>query len=455
MNNSLNVMFSFSTYGCKRGVSPVIAILLLIVISVASAVLFYLWTTGYFGKVSEASEASETMGSMLKAEGVKVEDSTLVVFVRNVGRNGVNVDKLFIMKNEIIAYALDVENGPVEIKPGNVAEIRATIPSDFEAGKYTLKIGSAGGIVADVQLYYSSGASGGGQPENWLQGWSYRRQITITEQSGNTLIGYQVKIVLTSGNFDYSKAEDDGSDLRFTDSDGTTLLPYWIENWNPGGESVIWVRVSEIPANDEKIIYMYYGNLGASSESNAESTFDEGILMHTKYNTKDPANLNQQIQYWNQAVDTDGYGWEIIQSFDNVSNHATIGGSKTNIAFNWWCVFYVDTPGTWNFRYGPDAGWASSEFIDRSVRAETYDDRWWNYNWGSSDVIYFSAGLDEGWHVLEILAFEGCCDGGQSLQFKPPGGGDWTTFSTSNLQIRTHKYVSPEPTIIVGSEESA
>lgn len=109
--------------------------------------------------------------------------------------------------------------------------------------------------------------------EAWLEGYTYRRAVTITEQSGNTLTNYTVKIVLNTSIFDYSKAKDDGSDLRFTLDDGVTTIPYWIESWNPGGESVIWVKVPEISANGEKTIYMYYGNPGAVSQSNATATF--------------------------------------------------------------------------------------------------------------------------------------------------------------------------------------
>ena len=97
--------------------------------------------------------------------------------------------------------------------------------------------------------------------------WSYRKQIIIRERSGHTLKNYQVLIVLTPDNFDYSKAKKDGSDIRFADSDGVTLLKYWIETWEYRGESKIWVKVPEIPANGEKIIYMYYGNPDASSLS--------------------------------------------------------------------------------------------------------------------------------------------------------------------------------------------
>jgi len=109
----------------------------------------------------------------------------------------------------------------------------------------------------------------------WLSGWAYRREITITEQSGSTLTDYQVRIELNSSNFDFSKANSDGSDIRFTEDDGTTLLPYWIEKWdNTNEEAVIWVKVPSIPANGETTIYLYYGNSGAESESDGDAVFE-------------------------------------------------------------------------------------------------------------------------------------------------------------------------------------
>jgi len=110
---------------------------------------------------------------------------------------------------------------------------------------------------------------------DWLSGWSYRRAITIAEQSGSTLTDYQVKIELNSSNFDFSKANADGSDIRFTADDGETLLPYWIEKWdNVSEEAVIWVKVPSIPANGSVTIYMYYGNPSAVSESDGEAVFE-------------------------------------------------------------------------------------------------------------------------------------------------------------------------------------
>ena len=109
----------------------------------------------------------------------------------------------------------------------------------------------------------------------WNTDWKYRRPIII--QSENALIDYPILIELNSTNFDFSKANSDGSDIRFVDEDDATKLSYWIEEWNTSSESAkIWVKVPSIPAG-EKIIYLYYGNPSAVSESNLSQVCPGGI----------------------------------------------------------------------------------------------------------------------------------------------------------------------------------
>jgi len=66
----------------------------------------------------------------------------------------------------------------------------------------------------------------------------------------------------------------DCGDIRFTDSDGTTLLNYWLESGCNTASTKIWVKVPEIPASSNKTIYVYYGNSEATSLSNGEAVFD-------------------------------------------------------------------------------------------------------------------------------------------------------------------------------------
>lgn len=59
----------------------------------------------------------------------------------------------------------------------------------------------------------------------------------------NAVANFQVPLALEEGRsgFSYRGTAADGSDLRI--SDGTANLPYEIENWNPSGKSIVWVKV--------------------------------------------------------------------------------------------------------------------------------------------------------------------------------------------------------------------
>jgi len=103
--------------------------------------------------------------------------------------------------------------------------------------------------------------------------FKYRRKITITEQSGSDLTDYQVLIELNSTNFDFTHAQTNGEDIRFTDTNGN-LLDYWIEEWDSVNKKAkIWVKVPSIPADSSIEIFMYYGNPEITSASDASATF--------------------------------------------------------------------------------------------------------------------------------------------------------------------------------------
>src|SRR6202040_4164788 len=72
----------------------------------------------------------------------------------------------------------------------------------------------------------------------WLDpAWLYRSAVTISNPGGTTLSAYQVHVVLSGSNFDFTKPQSSGADIRFTASDGVSLLPYWIGKWNAGTSS--------------------------------------------------------------------------------------------------------------------------------------------------------------------------------------------------------------------------
>ena len=117
-------------------------------------------------------------------------------------------------------------------------------------------------------------------PTASADGWNCRKAINITN-SGSALTDYQVLVTLNTSNFEYSKANDDGSDMRFTNYANSTAYHYWIETWNTAGDSRIWVKVPSVPfwngtgeAPSANRMYLWYDNSAASSESNGTNTFD-------------------------------------------------------------------------------------------------------------------------------------------------------------------------------------
>ena len=110
----------------------------------------------------------------------------------------------------------------------------------------------------------------------WNETWDYRQAINITENSNNNLTEYQIMLrINTQELISQGKINNDCSDIRFTND--TDAISYYIDE-GPGltcnqTDTLIWVQVPHIPANSSTIIYMYYGNSEATSESNITAVF--------------------------------------------------------------------------------------------------------------------------------------------------------------------------------------
>jgi len=111
----------------------------------------------------------------------------------------------------------------------------------------------------------------------------YRKSHTINGSPVGLLSNYVIRFVVHYGS-GIDSAEDvyldnncrsDFGDVRFTESDGTTQLDYWIEDLTDGFDAVFWVEVDSIPASPgSTTVYIYYGNIAATTTSNGRSTFD-------------------------------------------------------------------------------------------------------------------------------------------------------------------------------------
>lgn len=109
----------------------------------------------------------------------------------------------------------------------------------------------------------------------WLNGWSYRKSHQLIGSAGAGT-GYTVTVKAhratgTDNGTDVYlgfNARADFGDIRFTDNDGKTVLPYWLEEQN-GSDATFRVRVSD-NLNYGQSIFIYYGrNTAAYSGSGA------------------------------------------------------------------------------------------------------------------------------------------------------------------------------------------
>lgn len=104
--------------------------------------------------------------------------------------------------------------------------------------------------------------------------YQHRRTI-IVDNSGNpeTLTDYQVFLNVTND----SDMQADFDDLRFTWYDETSgeevNIDYWLDKYVDSEYALVWVEVPEIRGSGEEVLYMYYGDPDALSESNGHETF--------------------------------------------------------------------------------------------------------------------------------------------------------------------------------------
>ena len=122
---------------------------------------------------------------------------------------------------------------------------------------------------------------GNAMAQNWYNAsWLYRKQITIdytkVGSTGAPHANYPVLISLTSDAGLSANALANGYDILFTSSNGTTKLDYERQSYS-SGTLVAWVEIPSLSATANTIIYMYYGNSGASDQQNITGAWNSNF----------------------------------------------------------------------------------------------------------------------------------------------------------------------------------
>lgn len=168
---------------------------------------------------------------------------------------------IFISEPDVLEASYETTEIPY---PGGSATVTISAlggtPPYTGVGEYSQSAGTTVYIVTDANGCTTDISVTLTDPSDWYDlNWSYRRTADISNPTDSDLNDFQVKITLDE-TFDFTKALSDGSDIRVTDIDKTTLIPFWIESWDPTEQSaVIWVKVPSIPTQGT-MVYLYYGN---------------------------------------------------------------------------------------------------------------------------------------------------------------------------------------------------
>jgi len=324
-------------------------------------------------------------------------------------------------------------------------------------------------IALSVILLFSSGILTA-QESSWLDGWDLRKEITITEISGNALTDYQVKIEVGYE----PQMKPDFSDLRFTDSDGITLLNYWVEKYTEESSATIWVKVPEIPASGVKKIYMYYGNSGAASLSDGDAVFEffDDFYTDTKWESSSPSNI---------YVDTTNH-YIVVPTTQNVYIKALNFPTITDFALEYevegrdeylnsrcsriWIadsIAWLPSNGVGAYHYGGHTGDKDSSMaLNARVSGTHYSDaKFYNGNWirykvkvtkhGSNAEIEFRKKSDNSL-VSSGSVTAPTANLNQLFVHTRPDYYGMLQHIGGPLKVR--KYTSPEPTVTIGEPET-
>lgn len=317
----------------------------------------------------------------------------------------------------------------------------------------------------------------------WLSGWTNRKKITISGSTAGAQTDYQILFEVhygygeDSGNDIYCEelCRVDFGDIRFTKSDGETLIDYWIEEKENENYCKVWVEVPSIPASPDTVdIYIYFGNDSATSLSDGDDTFlffddfNDNSLDSSKWSTAGGGTWTEQNNRMEfSGVAGDGYGF-LVSSFDtNDDQHILI-----QVRQYWDTGLYGEGGIAWHYQdtnnwYGSSPTTYTDpnrfriwKYVGGSYSSLTYteftysQDEWYTHKLILSGSSSYTAQFQDSVN-LEITASDTSFSSGKFTLQVYVSGSETGTLKIYYDNVLIRKYVDPEPSISsIGSLEA-
>lgn len=140
-----------------KGVSPIIATIILILIAVSAGVLLWLWVSTFAS--SAPATQSQALRERMKIEAVNVNTTTkrITAYVRNIGDVPIQITSAYILDisgNVVSAYNITTGN---IIQPGQLGQIKIDVSAtSLSLGfSYRLKLVTSNGIESEYTFVYT------------------------------------------------------------------------------------------------------------------------------------------------------------------------------------------------------------------------------------------------------------------------------------------------------------
>ena len=122
----------------------------------------------------------------------------------------------------------------------------------------------------------------------WNGDWSYRTKISIAAGKLTGTERMPILVRLHDGNFKFTDAKEDGSDLRFVAADDKTPLKFHIEAYdNLLGIGFVWVDVTPAAGGGPTEFWLYYNNKNATVGADPAGTYDPNTALVYHFAARD------------------------------------------------------------------------------------------------------------------------------------------------------------------------
>lgn len=139
---------------------------------------------------------------------------------------------------------------------------------------------AVGGVSALASSDTPAGWEVGAAPE--------KMDLSVSDsalEAGKTLTNFPVKVLLSQGNFDYTGGAQD-EHLVFTTAGSSTPLPYEVEEWEPAGTSVVWVRIPQLTSTPQELD-LYFGTGAPANTTDPTEVWDAGYVAVNHFDATD------------------------------------------------------------------------------------------------------------------------------------------------------------------------